>query len=132
MKKFLLIVLGSITLSLGIIGVFLPILPTTPFLLLSAACFLRSSEKLYNWLVNHKILGLYIRSYIIYKAISLKAKLISIVALWLVMVSTVVFFVSFLWLRILLLCIGLGVTVYISHFPTLSEEMRQSFEDTAE
>lgn len=128
MKKILLLVAGNCSLSLGIIGIFLPVLPTTPFLLLSAACYMKSSQKLYSWLINHKILGLYIRSYIKYKAISLRAKIISITALWSVMMSTIIFFITFLWLRILLVFIALGVTLYLIHFKTLTKEMLNSFE----
>ena len=70
MKKYLLIIVGCISLGLGVIGMFLPVLPTTPFLLLSAGCFLRSSKSLYDWLLNHKHLGGYIRDFIEHKAIS--------------------------------------------------------------
>ncbi|MBN2655752.1 MAG: YbaN family protein [Spirochaetales bacterium] len=124
MKKILLITVGNISLSLGIAGIFLPVLPTTPFLLLSAACYVRSSKKLYLWLIHHRFLGLYIRSFIQYKAISLRAKIISLSALWIVMLSTIFFFISFLWLRALLFCIGIGVTVYLMHYRTLTEEMK--------
>ena len=129
MKKILLITAGNLSLSLGIAGIFLPILPTTPFLLLSAACYVKSSKKLYLWLINHKILGLYIRYYILYKAISLRAKVISVSALWVVMLSTIIFFVNPIWLRILLFCIAIGVTVYLVHFKTLTKEMMKKMED---
>ncbi len=123
MKKILLVTAGNLSLSLGIAGIFLPVLPTTPFLLLSAACYVRSSKKLYLWLIHHRVFGLYIRSYILYKAISLRAKIISISALWIVMVSTIFFFISLSWLRILLFCIGIGVTVYLVYLKTLTKEM---------
>ena len=129
MKKVLLLTAGNISLSLGIAGIFLPVLPTTPFLLLSAACFVRSSERLYEWLIHHKVLGLYIRSYIQYKAITRRAKIISISLLWAVMASTIVFFVDPLWLRILLACIGAGVTIHLIRFRTLTEEMRAEMTD---
>ena len=61
MKKYLLIIVGCLSLGLGIIAMFLPVLPTTPFLLLSAGCFLRSSKSLYDWLLNHKYFGEYIK-----------------------------------------------------------------------
>lgn len=78
MKQYLLIILGTITLCLGIIGIILPLLPTTPFLLLSATCYVNSSKRLYDWLINHKVLGIYIRNFIIYKAITPRAKNLSI------------------------------------------------------
>ncbi|MDC7239285.1 MAG: YbaN family protein [Spirochaetales bacterium] len=125
MKKYLLITAGSITLALGVAGIFLPVLPTTPFLLLSAWCYLRSSIRLYNWLINHRVLGLYIYSYLTYRAITLKAKVTMILTLWLVMVSTIIFFIDPLWLRILLAVIGCGVTVHLVTIKTLTAEMKE-------
>ncbi len=129
MKRVLLITAGNLSLSLGIVGIFLPVLPTTPFLLLSAACYMKSSRKLYDWLLNHPVLGLYIRSYIKYRAITMRAKVISIIALWIVLGASVVFFVSLTWLRILLLFIGAGVTVYLLHFRTLNDEIIRQVEE---
>lgn len=62
-KKRLLFVLGFVSLILGIVGIILPLLPTTPFLLLSAYCFSRSSEKFHNYILNNKVFGQYIRDY---------------------------------------------------------------------
>ena len=61
--KALYFIAGTVCLILGIIGIILPILPTTPFLLLAAGCYARSSERFYNWLLNNRILGSYIRNY---------------------------------------------------------------------
>ena len=123
-KKVFLISAGSLALFLGVLGIFLPVLPTTPFLLLSAACYMRSSERLYKWLIHHKVLGLYIRSYIEHRAVTVKAKVISISMLWLAILSSVIFFISLLWLRILLLLIACGVTLYLLSLKTLTEEER--------
>ena len=130
MKKILLITAGNISLSLGIAGIFLPVLPTTPFLLLSAACYVKSSEKLYLWLINHRILGLYIKSYIIFNAITLKAKIISITALWAVISVSAFIFISLMWLRILLFVIAAGVTLYIANKKTLTKEMIREYESS--
>ena len=119
MKKTILVIFGSISLVMGITGIFLPILPTTPFLLLAAALFARSSERLYVWLINHKIFGEYIRNFREDKAISLQAKIISISTLWLFMSYSIFFIVSHRWyLQALLASIALGVTVYILSFKT--------------
>ncbi len=126
MKKYLLITAGNLSLSLGIAGIFLPVLPTTPFLLLSAACYVRSSRRLYDWLIHHRILGLYIRSYIEYRAISVRAKAVSIGTLWAVILSTTLFFVSTLLLRLLLLAVALGVTTYLLKIRTLTDEMKDT------
>lgn len=63
MKKGFLITGGFTALLLGSLGIILPGLPTTPFLLLSAWCFAKSSDKFHTWLLNHKIFGLYIKEY---------------------------------------------------------------------
>lgn len=121
--KILLAVLGVISLGLGILGIFLPVLPTTPFLLLSAALFARSSERLYDWLLNHKVLGEYIRDFREEKAIPLRVKFISVSMLWIVMLTTIFFAVNDkLWLQILLACIAVGVTIHILSFKTKSKK----------
>ena len=123
MKKYLLLGAGGVSLSLGIVGIFVPVLPTTPFLLLSAYCFLRSSSRLYHWLTRHKLFGAYIRNYIRYKAITRRAKIISLVFLWAVILSTVFLFIDPVWLDILLVVIAAGVTVHILSLRTLTKEM---------
>ncbi|MCD8261763.1 MAG: YbaN family protein [Bacteroides sp.] len=80
--RILFIILGSISLALGIIGIFLPLLPTTPFLLLTAALYCKSSPRLYNWLLNQKHLGPYIRNFRKHKAIPLRAKILSVSLMW--------------------------------------------------
>ena len=85
--KYVYLFIGSLSLILGVIGIFLPILPTTPFLLLSAALFFRSSPRAYDWLLTHKYLGPYIRSFREDRMIPLRAKIISISLLWLVVAA---------------------------------------------
>lgn len=123
MKRVLLITAGNISLGLGIVGVFLPVLPTTPFLILSATCFLNSSGRLYNWLINHRVLGLYIRSYMKYKAISLKSKIVAIIIMWVFILSSAIFFVPILWVKFLLIVIATVVTIHISRIKTLTKDM---------
>lgn len=118
MKKVY-IILGSISLGLGILGVFLPLLPTTPFLLLTAALYFRGSPKLYQWLITHPRLGTYIRNYREEKAIPLRAKIISLTLLWASILYCIFFVTDLLWLRILLGVIMTGVTVHILSFKTL-------------
>ncbi len=94
LRRIFLISVGIISLGLGILGAFLPLLPTTPFLLLSAACFVRSSEKLYNWLMSHKLLGPYIQSFREGKELPLKTKLVIIAFVWLSIGFTALFVMS--------------------------------------
>lgn len=82
LKKYTLIGLGSISLAFGFVGVFLPLLPTTPFLLLTAYCYLKSSEKLYHWLLNHPRLGPYLSSYIHHRAIHRRTRIVALSTLW--------------------------------------------------
>lgn len=73
----LLIIAGSISLALGVIGIFLPLLPTTPFLILSAFCFSKSSPRFYRWILNHQYLGPPIQDWKNHRAISLKSKIMA-------------------------------------------------------
>jgi len=85
MKKIIILSLGHLFLVLGIIGAFLPVLPTTPFLLLAAFCYSKSSQKLHDWILNHKYFGPSIRNWHEHGIISKKAKAIAAITLVLVM-----------------------------------------------
>ena len=104
---------GIICLSLGIIGIILPILPTTPFLLLAAACFSRSSERFYNWLLNNRILGSYIRNYREGKGMPKKVKIFTISMLWITILLTSFIFIQIIWVRYVLIIIAIAVTIHI-------------------
>lgn len=112
MKRIFLVIIGSLSLGSGIAGIFLPLIPTTPLLLLAAACYVRSSDRLYHWLINHKRLGPYIKNYREGKGIPLKAKVIGITTLWLSMGFTIIFVVPLISVKILLFLIG----AYFTHF----------------
>ncbi|MDR2652489.1 MAG: YbaN family protein [Prevotellaceae bacterium] len=117
--RYLLVLLGIISLALGVLGIFLPILPTTPFLLLSTALFAHSSKRLYSLLLNHKILGKYIRGFLNEKAIPLRIKIFSISAMWLTMLYVIFFVVTErLWLQLLLFATAIVVTLHILSYKT--------------
>lgn len=120
--KYLYIVLGSISLGLGIIGIFVPVLPTTPFLLLTAFLYLKGSKKLYDKLMAHQKLGPYIKNFQEYKAIPLKTKVISITLLWITILFSAIFIVNVLWLKLFLIVIAIGVTIHILSFKTLKKK----------
>lgn len=118
MIKPLLIMLGSFFLGLGIFGIFIPVLPTTPFLLLAAGCYVRSSDRLYKWLLNHYIFGKYISDFRTNRAISLNSKIISLITMWLMISLSVFVFIKLSWVRILVAILGVMGTAVILLIPT--------------
>jgi uncharacterized membrane protein YbaN (DUF454 family) len=118
MKKIC-ILLGSLCVALGIAGIFLPLLPTTPFLLLSAALYAHGSKNMYEKLIEHKQLGPYIRNFREKRAIPLRAKISSVAMLWATILASAFFFTENIWIRILLIFIAIGVTWHILSFKTL-------------
>ncbi len=119
MRKFLLAGLGLVFVGLGVAGIFLPILPTTPFLLLAAACFIRSSPRLYAWLVGNRIFGEYLRRYWSGEGMSQGAKAWTITFLWAGLgISLFLAPKDAAWLRWLLPAIGAGVTIHLCTLPT--------------
>jgi uncharacterized membrane protein YbaN (DUF454 family) len=113
-KRRILIGAGTLSTGLGIIGILVPILPTTPFLLLAAACYMRSSERLYRWLINNRIFGAYVRNYIEGKGMPVKIKMFTTLLLWLTIALTIVFGVQNIVIKIVLICIAVGVTAHIA------------------
>jgi uncharacterized protein len=111
--KILLITTGTFFIGVGLIGIFIPVLPTTPFLLISAALYVRSSVRFYNWLINNKIFGRFIKDYREGKGIPLRLKTITIVLLWMTIGCSAIFAIDILWVRFLLVIIAIGVTIHI-------------------
>ncbi|MDR2058158.1 MAG: YbaN family protein [Dysgonamonadaceae bacterium] len=131
--KYLLVFFGIISLSLGIAGIFLPVLPTTPFLLLSATLFARSSEQLYNRLLNHPVLGEYIRDFLKEKAIPLRIKIFSVSIMWTAMLCTIFFAVNkILWLQILLFAVAISITIHILSYKTKNKPNQNETETKTE
>lgn len=106
-------VVGLISLILGAIGIVLPVLPTTPFLLLSAACFAKSSKRFYNWLMNNRVLGTIIKNYKEGKGMPIKTKIFTLSTLWITIMITIFFFVKILWVQIILWIIVIAVSTHI-------------------
>ena len=120
--RVFLVAAGIICTILAVIGIFLPLLPTVPLLLLASACFARSSERFLAWLHNNPYLGPIIHEYQGGKGIPLRAKIIAIVLIWISIPFSAFFFTRFLWLRVLLLTIGICVTVYLLRLPVREAE----------
>ncbi len=118
--KIFLAILGCIALVLGIVGIFVPLLPTTPFLLLAAALWVRSSPRLYEWLLMHRYFGEYIRNFRENRAIPMRAKVISIALMWGTMLYCVfALLTEWWWAQAALLAVAAGVTWHILSFATL-------------
>ncbi len=117
--KYLLAFLGTIALALGIIGIFLPLLPTTPFLLLAAALYFRSSRRLYDWLLRHPRLGTYIRNFRENKAIPLRVKIVSVTLLWGTLLYCTLFIARDMWLKAAFLLLATAITIHILRYKTL-------------
>lgn len=113
LPKIILIIFGSLAVILGLIGMFLPLLPTTPFLLLAAICFAKSSKRLHKALLNNRWCGEYIRNYQEKKGITLKHKVYTLLLLWLSIGYTAIFIISTFWTKLLLFAIAVGVTFHI-------------------
>lgn len=116
--RCLLIGIGWFSIALGVIGIFVPVLPTVPFLLLAAACFARSSERFHSWLIDHKQLGPLISGYLSGTGMPLRAKISALVMIWLSILISAFLLVHLLWVRFLLLGIAACLTFYLLRLPT--------------
>ena len=118
-KKLLLVSLGTLSLIIGVIGIFIPLLPTTPFLLLAAACYIRGSKKFYNWLIKNRWLGEYIKNYQEGRGVPFNVKIITIIVLWLTIIISTIVFLSNSIIKIILFIIAIVVTAHIIKIKTL-------------
>ncbi len=120
--RWTLLISGFLATSLGVLGIFLPVLPTVPFLLLALACFARSSEQFYNWLLDHAHLGPIIRPYINGQGMTRASKVKAIALVWASISLSAFYLVETSWVRWLLLLIACGVTLYLLRFPMIKVE----------
>jgi len=121
--RSILIIAGTFFVGLGVIGIFVPLLPTTPFLLLAAACYARSSKRFYNWLLNNKWFGNYIKNYREGKGVPLKVKILTISILWATIIISCAI-VSNLLVWIILVLIAIGVTIHVLTIRTFKKEKK--------
>ena len=120
--KIILTIIGLLSLGLGVAGIFLPLLPTTPLLLLAAWCFIRSSSRLYDWLLNHPYLGEYIRNFRENKAIPLRVKVVSVAMIWLTIGYCIVAVVEeYWWAQVAMLALAVAITWHILSYATLKK-----------
>lgn len=114
--------LGWLCVALGVIGIILPLMPTTVFLILASVCFSRGSPQYKEWLLNHPKFGHYIRDYQAGRGIPKKCKVIAIVMIWTSIGISAIFLVSTLWLKVMLLTIAAGVSLYLYWLPSTQLE----------
>lgn len=110
--KTLLVILGFISLGIGIAGIFLPLLPTTPFLLLTLFCFSRGSERFHNWFIETKVYKKYVLNYKKKKAMTIREKLILLLSVFLMLSISFYFAPPYWWLRALLASVMIGHIIY--------------------
>jgi uncharacterized membrane protein YbaN (DUF454 family) len=112
------VALGMLALALGVIGIFLPVLPTTPFVLLAAACFARGSQRFHRWLLEQCTFGPIVREWEQYRSIPYRTKLTAVVLMTLTFGASIVFFVQPGWLKLVLALIGVGLAVWLYRLPS--------------
>ena len=116
--RYLLIAAGTLAVGLAVLGIFLPILPTTPFLLLAAFLYARSSERFLRWLLTNRLFGAYIDNYRRGLGIPRREKILTISAVWLTIGFSALYVVEAIWLKILLGVIAVGVTAHLIRIRT--------------
>lgn len=117
--RICLIITGTLFVGVGTLGIVLPLLPTTPFLVLAAMCFSRSSERFHNWLLNNKWFGAYIKNYREGKGISLRQKVAVLSLLIFTIGYSCIFLLNHIAVRIILVLIAVGISIHILRLPTL-------------
>lgn len=120
MRKVLLIVAGSVSLFLGVLGIFVPGLPTTPFMLLTGFLFAKSSPRLYNWLLMNKYLGKYILNYQRRKGMTLRQKIYALTLMWVMIAISAGLLVHSLPVRIVIIVAGIVGTVVMGFIVPLA------------
>lgn len=116
--RLMLVGAGMICVGLGALGILLPGLPTTPFLLLAAYFFARSSERFHSWLLNHRWFGSYVRNFEEGRGMTRPAKGTTLLFMWLSFGVTIIFFVPFTAAQFAMFLLALAVTIYILRLPT--------------
>jgi uncharacterized membrane protein YbaN (DUF454 family) len=114
LMKAALFACGTLCVVLGVIGMFLPIMPTTVFLLLAAACYARSSERFHRKLVENRWLGPYLQQN---RGLTLRQKATILGVLWVGLGATMIWTTQSVWLRVILAAIGISVTLHVVRLP---------------
>lgn len=116
--RWLLMAAGALCVVLGVIGIFLPLLPTTPLMLLAAACFARSSRRFHDWLLANRTFGPLILEWERHRSIPRRTKLTAIALMSATLAVSIVFFVEPRWLKALLAAFGVGLAIWMYRIPS--------------
>ena len=116
--RALFFVAGVVSLALGVAGIFLPVLPTTPLVLLAATCFARSYRPFHEWLLNHRVLGPTLRDWYEHRSLKRRTKLVAITTMAAGLGASIMFFVEHVWLDALLVALGIVLGVWLYRLPT--------------
>ncbi len=111
--RYFYLISGFLLVAIGVIGIFLPVLPTTIFLILASACFVKSSPKANEWLRNHRILGMYVKNYQDKSGLTVRAKIFNIAFLWIMILLSAFYLTDEFYIKIILLLIASGVTIHL-------------------
>ncbi len=121
MLRILLIILGSLFFLLGSIGIIIPGLPSTPFYILAAFCYLKSSKKLYNKVISNKYYGKKVESFVIHKAFTLRTKVFSLLLMWITIGFSCIFCIENIIIKIIIVCCGIIGSIVVLSLKTLSK-----------
>lgn len=119
-KQAVYLIIGTLALVLGAIGLFLPVLPTTPFVILAAACYLRSSKRMHAWILQSSLFGETIENFQAGRGLKRDTKIRALVLMWATISISAFFFVDQLIFRGAMFLVAAGVTVYLLRLPTLT------------
>jgi len=111
--KYFYLISGFLLVAIGVIGIFLPLLPTTIFLILASVCFVKSSPRANEWLRNHKVLGAYIKNYQDKSGLTITSKIFNLILLWGMITVSAFLFTDGLYIRVLLFAIAIGVSIHL-------------------
>jgi uncharacterized protein len=128
LKKAVFTILGTVFLSLGAIGIVVPILPTTPFLLLAAACYVKGSARMSYWLNNNKLFGSYLRNYREGKGMSARNKIFTLTFMWATMLYAVFFLTHVLVYQVVMVIVPAAVSFHLLRIPTYRKPKADSKE----
>jgi len=122
--RVLLLVVGSVSVALGVLGIFLPVLPTTPFLLLAAACFARASERFYLWLLRNPAFGPTIREWRRHRSIPYRTKVVALALMTITIGLSIVLLARYPLVQLALAAVGVGVGAWLYRIPSRNHRQR--------